>query len=300
MDTRQKMSYNGNITELIRAERWLMKKILLTMGLLLLCLSCTGCMTRLELMQSWADRADEACARTIVDFTAALEARDAAALRALFSPKTRATYDLDGPVQTLLALTEGSTLRTAWDGHNRTGVRRSGGQRTEDASFHIDLYIDDTPYCVWFELTHVCTADAGSVGVSYILLASDYARCSKDFRFPEGDGLHIVAHTGRDYRTRRVQGQPYIWTEVERTVTEAELMAVVCEAPILAAVEAAFGKPNASDLCAVYQLADEAGEARYAILYTEPDGDLSSVSICNEAKWLRKVYDAQKQYEILP
>lgn len=263
-------------------------------------LSCTGCMTRLELMQSWADRADEACARTIADFTAVLEARDAAALRALFSPNTRAADNLDTQVQNLLDLTEGAILRTAWDGHNRTGVRRSGGQRTEDASFHIDLYIDDTPYCVWFELTHVCTADAGSVGVSYILLASDYVRCSKDFLFPEGDGLHIVAHTGTDYRTRRVQGQPYVWTEVERTVTEGELTAVVRNAPTLAAVQEAFGQPNAADLCAVYQLADEAGEARYAILYTESDGDLGSVSICNETKWLRKVYEAQKQYETLP
>lgn len=277
-----------------------MKKLFLTMGLLLMCLGCTGCATRLEMMQSWADRADEACTRTITDFIAALESRDAAALRALFSSKVQAACDLDAPVQTLLELTEGATLRAVWNGHNRTGVHRSRGQRVEDASFSMDLYIDDTPYCIWFELTHVCTSDVESVGVSYILLASDYARCREDFRFPEADGLHIIAHTGTDYQTRRVQGRPTIWTDVERTVTEAALTAVIRAAPTLAAVQAAFGQPNASDLCAVYQLADEAGEARFAILYTDPDGYLESVSICSELEWLRKLYDAPQQTEILP
>lgn len=268
--------------------------------LLLCCFVLTGCTTRLELMMSHSARSDAACTEALEGFTAALESRDAEAIKALFSPKTRVSADLDTPIQALLDLTEGRSLRTEWNGLNSSGMSRHDGQVTEHATFRINLYIDDTPYFVWFELIYICDEDASAVGVSRIALKSDYLVCCESFQQPSEDGMYIDAYTGTDYQTRRLNGFPYIWTDVERTLTEAEMTAVILANPTITAVQEAFGQPNSVDIGYYYQLADENGEERYARLYANDDGSLQSADIISGTDWVRPLYDEEAEAESIP
>lgn len=269
-------------------------------ALLLCCLLLTGCTTRMQLMMSHSARSDAACTETLEGFTAALEARDAEALKALFSPKAQTSADLDTPIHTLFDLTGGHSLRTEWNGLNSSGMSRHHGQVTEHATFRINLYIDETPYFVWFELTYICDEDASAIGVSYIALISDYLVCCKEFQHPSGDGMYIDAYTGTDYQTRRMEGFPHIWTDIERTITEAEMTAVILANPTITAVQEAFGQPNAIDIGYYYQLADEDGEERYAVLYANRDGSLQSAYIITGTDWVRPLYEEKEQAENLP
>lgn len=276
-----------------------MKRRLLVL-LLLSCLLLTGCYSRMEVMMSHSSRADDACSQLLTRFTAALEARDASALKALFSPKVQAACDLDTPIRELLALTEGRTLRAEWDGLNSSGQTRNRTEHSERASFRIDLYIDGTPYFVHLEQIYRYQEDPSAVGATRIALFSDYLYISEAYNAPTGNGMFVRAFTGTDYQTRRVNNFPHIWTEIARTIPEAELSAVIQANPTFAAVRQAFGEPNAHDVGYVYQLADENGEARYAKLYVNSDGTLQSVSLVSGTDWLRKLYPPEEATESLP
>ena len=73
-----------------------MKRRLLAL-MLLSCLLLTGCYSRMASMISHSKRSEDACSQLLTRFTTALETRDAAALKALFSPKVQASCDLDTP-----------------------------------------------------------------------------------------------------------------------------------------------------------------------------------------------------------
>lgn len=276
-----------------------MKRRLLAL-MLLSCLLLTGCHSRMAFMISHSKRSEDACSQLLTRFTTALETRDAAALKALFSPKVQASCDLDTPIRELLALTEGRTLRAEWDGLNSSGATRSRTEHSEHASFRIDLYIDGTPYFVHLDQIYRHQEEPDAVGATRIALYSDYLYISESFTSPAGDGMFVHAYTGADYQTRRINNYPHIWTEIERTIPEAELCAVLRANPTLAAVQQAFGEPNAHDIGYVYQLADENGEARYATLYFNNDGTLQSVSLDSGTDWLRNLYPPEESGENRP
>ena len=276
-----------------------MKRRLLAL-MLLSCMLLTGCYSRMASMISHSKRSEDACSQLLTRFTTALEARDAAALKALFSPKVQTSCDLDTPIRELLALTEGRTLRAEWDGLNSSGETSSREENSERASFRIDLYIDGTPYFVHLEQIYRHQEEPDVIGATRIALYSDYLYISESFTSPAGDGLFVHAYTGADYQTRRINNYPHIWTEIERTIPEAELCAVLRANPTLAAVQQAFGEPNAHDVGYVYQLADENGEARYANLYFNNDGTLQSVSLVSGTDWLRKLYPPEESGENRP
>ena len=276
-----------------------MKRRLLAL-MLLSCLLLTGCHSRMAFMISHSKRSEDACSQLLTRFTTALETRDAAALKALFSPKVQASCDLDTPIRELLALTEGRTLRAEWDGLNSSGATRSRTEHSEHASFRIDLYIDGTPYFVHLEQIYRHQEEPDAVGATRIALYSDYLYISESFTSPAGDGLFVHAYTGTDYQTRRINNYPHIWTEIPRTIPVAELSAIIQANPTLAAVQQAFGEPNAHDIFYFYQLADENGETRYAKLYVNDDGTLRKVELISGTDWLRKLYPPEESGENRP
>ena len=271
-----------------------MKRLtMLLLILLMLLLSCTGCTSRIAAMEALGQRSDSASWKALNAFTAALENQDAEALRALFSPNTRRSTDLDTPIAELLALTKGHRIRAEWDGLCGSGMSTHDGRRIENAFFHFDLYVDDTPYYVHFDLTYRDNRDADALGLTFLVLRSDYVACNESYVPPEGDGMYVFAYTGTDYQTRRVDNIPIIWTEPERLLTEAELLAAVDEDPLAAEVVAALGPPHAMRWSTpVYQLADEDGEARFALVNNDVrDGSLSSIRIVSETDYIRDLYN---------
>lgn len=140
-------------------------------------------------MEALGQRSDSASWKALNAFTAALENQDAEALRALFSPNTRRSTDLDTPIAELLALTKGRRIRAEWDGLCGSGMSTHDGLCIENAFFHFDLYVDDTPYYVHFDLTYRDNRDADALGLTFLVLKSDYITCDESYVPPEGDGI---------------------------------------------------------------------------------------------------------------
>lgn len=277
-----------------------MKRSHLTAVLLLICLALTGCTSRMDFMFSLSHRSDDASNRLLKNLVAALEAQDPQALRALFSPSVQSSAELDEPIQALLTLTEGRRLRADWDGIGQTGSTTHLGETTEFSAFSFDLYVDETPYQFSARLTFRDESDPNAVGLTRLLLLSDYLWVSETYEFPQGDGLHVNLLCATDYETRRIYGSPRAWNPDVPVITEESLLSVLQRTPTLEAVVEAFGPPADDYIWEIYPLPDENGEPRYAMLSTPPDGSVSSVFVAGPTEWIREVYRRESLPEPTP
>ena len=131
-------------------------------------------------MEALGQRSDSASWKALNVFTAALENQDAEALRALFSPNTRRSTDLDTPIAELLALTKGRRIRAEWDGLCGSGMSTHDGRRIENAFFHFDLPYRDN-------------RDADAPGLTFHVLRSDYVTCDESYVPPGGTALSAIS-----------------------------------------------------------------------------------------------------------
>lgn len=259
--------------------------------LVVLCLPLSGC-TRRAWMQRMGISMDKAYQQGLDDLMAALNARDAVALRGLFAPNVQSAVS-DEAIAALLAFTEGKNLRAEWSGNASGGESRSDGKITRDVNESFTLYVDDVPYRCWINLTYRCDTDAGEVGVHRIRLVSDYVLCAEDYPYPEGEALQVLVETGDDYQTRRIGDVPYIWTDTGRIVPEADLLAFLQPGVTMADVQSAFGTPQRQcELFCIYQLEDGDGGARYATIYGRLDEPVQSAVVSSGTKYLYDLWRA--------
>lgn len=269
-------------------------KRLLTGLLLLLFLLLTGCTPGPD-WRRFTEEEKEAARQGMEAFLSALTMGDGEAVRALFAPNVRQAA-ADDSVKALLSFTGGKTLTAEDHGTIHSSLERMDGKTTGYVTAAFDLYVDGVPYDCRMEICYRCDEDAGEIGVHKIYLASDDVRCDETYSWPAEDGLHVLTETADDFITRRVGGNPERWTETDRRVPEAALMALLQEDVTREQVVQALGSPNAqSSGSCIYQLEDARGEERYAALYFLPDGRLQSVSVYSGRAWLREIWRTEKE-----
>lgn len=272
-----------------------MKRLMLTILLALMLLITTGCTTRGAIMDSLDQSFSAACTQFIAGFGQALGSQDAAALRALFSAEACAANPPDAAITELLEYTAGRQVRTEWDGvSGGVGSSRRHGRTTECHAYcRFSLFVDNEPHLVSVSLVSLDEENPDRVGASVVTIDTDYAECApvQPVSAPFGLNLHLLH--GKDYQTRRIEGWPRIWTDVERVITLEQLCALLAENPSAAAMEDAFGPPNADQ---IWQMADEDGEPRFVRFNTALDGKLLDVCIVSETDWLYMLW----KDELLP
>lgn len=215
----------------------------------------------------------------IDEFFAAVDARDAEAVRALFSPSVRAAdEDLDESIQALFRLYPGPTedcemlspvgasKHIGW-GENAVTVHNTFPVVCQGANY----------YCV-FSYTTKDEADEGNVGLKSVVFMTEKVRASEDFLdgLETGDGLTVVSDCPGDYETRRIGDEAYIFSPCDRTITREDLLEFLETDDRWEGFAARFGPPNAEgplDTGCYYELVPEDGQARYAHIHTYDFGD---------------------------
>ena len=214
----------------------------------------------------------------IDEFFAAVDARDAEAVKAMFSPNVRAEGNLDEAVEALFALYPGPTEDCEMLSPVGSSQHQKYGRSTM-VNIHnsFPVVCGGVNYYCSFSYTTKDEDDPGNVGLTRVVLTTEAAECHPDCYETAreiGDGLAVVTEPAAEGETRRIGDRPYLFTPYDRTITRADLLAFLETETRWDAFQERFGPPNARSYGGCfYELAPEEGQARYALLYTqETDG----------------------------
>lgn len=229
-------------------------------------------------IRSWSD-SQWSLQDPIDEFFAAVDARDAEAVRAMFSPNVQAEdADLDEDIQALFGLYPGPTEECEM--LTPVGASKHIGWGENMVRVHnlVPVVCQGVSYYCSFSYTTKDEADEGNVGVTRVVFLTEKVQANDGFRreMEVGDGLTVVEDCPGDYETRRIGDTPYIFTPMDREITREDLTAFLQTEDRWDAFLEHFGPPNAEywhSLSVYYELAPEDGQARYAHIYTKDFGD---------------------------
>ena len=220
----------------------------------------------------------------IDEFFAAVDARDAEAVKAMFSPNVQAAdEDLDESIQALFDLYPGPTEDCEMLSPVGSSQHKEYG-RTTMVNVHnsFPVVCGGVNYYCSFSYVTKDEDDPGSVGLKRVVLSTEAAKCHPDYYQNAqdiGDGLTVVTGPAAEGETRRIGDQPYLFTPYDRTITQEDLLEFLETETRWDAFRQHFGPPNAESYGGrYYELAPEDGEPRYALLFTSETGGGERVS----------------------
>ncbi len=259
----------------------------------------------LEGIQSWT-ASQWSLQDPIDEFFAAADARDAAAVRALFSPNVQLQdQDLDQMIQALFALYPGPTedclMRTPVGASKRLGW----GERMTRVHNRVPVVCQGVSYYCSFSYTTKDETDAGNIGLTRVVFQTEKAAANAEFldTLEIEDGLTVIADAPGDYETRRIGDLPYRFTPIDRTITREALLEFLQTEDRWEAFAEHFGPPNAESYAGVfYELVPEDGAPRYACLYTKDSGGVERADTLyvydnREHQFLETLWESQSSPE---
>ncbi len=233
-------------------------------------------------------------------FFEAVDARDADAIKALFSPNAlEQAEDIDEEIEKLFAFYPGPTQRCERDGVGPESGSSDHGKRIRRGSDWFAVVCDGANYYCDFSMVFQNDMDRNEEGVWSIDLVSEKVICAEDFKFSTKPGLHAESEAPGAYQTRRIKHYPEVFVPIERELDREEIRAFLEKETDFGVFQDTFGESNAETIrnaAYAYELPDEEGEKRYLILYVTDEGKISLVYIVNETdiKPLETLWEAKK------
>ena len=219
----------------------------------------------------------------IDEFFAAVDAQDAEAVKAMFSPSVQAEGNLDEAIEALFSLYPGPTEECEMLSPVGSSQHVKYGRHTM-VNIHNSFPVvcgGENYYCAFSYVTKD-EEDPGNVGIQKVVLATEAAKCHPDYYQSTrdlGDGLFVITQPAVEGETRRIGDQPYEFIPYDRTITQEDLLDFLKAETRWDAFLARFGPPNAKSYGGCfYELSPEEGQARYALLYTEEADGAERVS----------------------
>ena len=277
------------------------KRTVLLLAALLLLSGCGLVQTAIEALPEDAQEAVTGAVRSWSDrrwslqdpidaFFAAVDARDADAVRAMFSPNAQAADEtLDQDIQALFDLYPGPTDECVMTTPVGASKHIGWGENAVTVQNTFPVVCQGVNYYCAFRYTTKDEADEGNVGIQSVFFASEKVQANEEFRdgLEYGGGLTVVSDCPGDYETRRIGDRPYIFTPIDRRLSADELTAFLQSDDSWTAFTDRFGQPNAESWPSsyYYELEPEDGQPRYACILTDSGGDAKRV-------WSVSLYDS--------
>ncbi|MDE6363489.1 MAG: DUF5104 domain-containing protein [Lachnospiraceae bacterium] len=233
-------------------------------------------------------------------FFEAVDARDADAIKALFSPNAlEQAEDIDEEIEKLFAFYPGPTQRCERDGVGPESGSSDHGKRIRRGSDWFAVVCDGANYYCDFSMVFQNDMDRNEEGVWSIDLVSEKVICAEDFKFSTKPGLHAESEAPGAYQTRRIKHYPEVFVPIERELDREEIRAFLEKETDFGVFQDTFGESNAETIrngAYAYELPDEEGEKRYLILYVTDEGKIRLAYIVNETdiKPLETLWEAKK------
>lgn len=247
------------------------KRIVAAIIICILLATTTGCASHPHGGPAYMLGTARAFDETVDAFFKAVDERDEEAVWNLFSAYTREEVpDLKDAIERLFDFYPGPTQKCERDGSMAASSGSSDhGVRSAECSQWFAVICNDTTY--YCDITLVCRNDKeeNKIGIQSVSVVSEKVVCSEEFRFSNEPGLHVAEDASGDYETRRIGGYPKVYVSMDRKLTEQDVMDFLEKDTSFKRFREIYGEPNAETLtytCWAYELEEEDGEKRYAVL----------------------------------
>ena len=269
-----------------------MKKIkalsLILIVALLLALSACGSFKRVN--------EDKIYQENINNFFAALDDRDTDAIKSLFSSAViQNDTDLDEQISKLISIYPNAKTEIMFDGLISGDYESSAGNHKSVAYTTFPIICDNQYFWVYFELVYEDDFYEENVGLSSVFFYTADEYCAffhnDSEKLPHELGLLVFSDLKLERDIKPIEGIPYEFTPVERTINISDVEVFFDKNKSLTEFMEAFGQPNSQGLLWTYyyEITETDGSAKYLEIGV-PDGEnIEYANIIGEFEFIRNI-----------
>ena len=271
-----------------------MKKIkalsLILIVALLLALSACGSFKRVN--------EDKIYQENINNFFAALDDRDTDAIKSLFSSAViQNDTDLDEQISKLISIYPNAETEILFDGLLGGDYERRDSKHKSVAYTTFPVICDNQYFWVYFELVYEDDFCEENVGLSSVFFYTADEYCAffhnDSEKLPNELGLLVFSDLKLERDIKPIEGIPYEFTPVERTINISDVEVFFDKNKSLTEFMEAFGQPNSQGLLWTYyyEITETDGSAKYLEIGV-PDGEnIEYANIIGEFEFIRSILE---------
>lgn len=271
-----------------------MKKIkvlsLILIVALLLALSACGSFKRVN--------EDKIYQENINNFFAALDDRDTDAIKSLFSSAViQNDIDLDEQISKLISIYPYAETEILFDGLLGGDYENRDSKHKSVAYTTFPVICDNQYFWVYFELVYEDDFCEENVGLSSVFFYTADEYCAffhnDSEKLPNELGLLVFSDLKLERDIKPIEGIPYEFTPVERTINISDVEVFFDKNKSLTEFMEAFGQPNSqgSLWTYYYEITETDGSAKYLEIGV-PDGEnIEYANIIGEFKFIRSILE---------
>lgn len=229
--------------------------------------------------------------QTANGFFQAVDNRDKEAIKELFAPNVvKKDRDMDDMIEFLFDVYQEPTDSLDIEQSCAGSYSNDHGTETKEIENWFPVVSGDKNYYCHMTIVYQDDEDLDNVGIKDLVFLSEKEECNEDAVWPEGNGLHVIKDSNKEYLTRRIGYYPNVYTPMDRTITVEEILTFLEDNDDWDTFVRQFGEPN-SETCPrltyAYELPDEGGEKRYAIIWVDfppqsESGTIFKVEVVND------------------
>lgn len=230
---------------------------------------------------------------------AALDARDGAAVAALFSPEVREKdTDMAEQIEALMAVYPGPTDRCGWEDDGGYKERHSGSY-LNTANCTVHAVCGGKDYWCWLGMMYQ-NSDEEKVGVTSIRFFTAEEICGvwyDDWDIPWEEGLAVYAQRTLDCEVRSIEGKAYKYTPPAAPLDLGEAEAFLAEGEkTYDQFRARFGEPCAENIWYFYELPPSDGAPRYLRMIVDyKDKTVGGFCMVDDTRWICRLFEPEKK-----
>ena len=269
-----------------------MKKIkalsLILIVALLLALSACGSFKRVNEDKIYQENTN--------NFFAALDDRDTDAIKSLFSSAViQNDTDLDEQISKLISIYPNAETEILFDGLLGGDYESRDSKHKSVAYTTFPVICDNQYFWVYFELVYEDDFCEENVGLSSVFFYTADEYCAffhnDSEKLPNELGLLVFSDLKLERDIKPIEGIPYEFTPVERTINISDVEVFFDKNKSLTEFMEAFGQPNSqgSLWTYYYEITETDGSAKYLEIGV-PDGEnIEYANIIGEFEFIRNI-----------
>ncbi len=258
-------------------------------------LVCSGCgsFDRLSEERIYEEKIDA--------FFSALENEDSTALKSLFSPTViQNDTDLDEQISKLISIYPNAKTEILFNGLLGGDYENQDGKFKSVAYTTFPVICDNQYFWVYFELVYEDDFFEENIGLSNVFFYTADEFCAffhnDSEKLPDELGLLVFSDLKLEKEIRPIEGNPYEFTPIERTLNISDVENFLDKNKSLTEFIKVFGQPNAQGLLWTYyyEITENDGSVKYFEIGVPNSKDIEYVNIVGEFEFIRSILEQAK------
>lgn len=232
------------------------------------------------------------------EFFAAVDAKDKDAIRGMFTLKVQQEdKNLNEKIEQFLEVYPGPTDLCTRDGSMVHGsYKEHYGKRSAEVDSTFMLVSNGVHYWCDFDLMYQNDFDEEQIGIVSCTLYSEDYYCALRYddsgvEWPNTDGLSVCTDYSLDCEIRVIDKEPYKYTQLDRTITEEQVLDFLETSHKYSDFVKQFGEPNAEHIYHYYEFLGDDGKIYYMNVGDDDRKDLIyGIYLDDEFDYVRTIW----------